>query len=147
MTATKQQLIHRSPLKTLRAPGEAPDTLRDLTVSLLYRYSQSQSHSQPRQAPPDSLALLLSDFILHRTLRFWPYSPLSTLANRSPDPCPSKHSTKHTINPCCFWVPKMYRLPSAGSERKTVLWGRGTGEGSFMPPDPKRAPSLQLPCQ
>lgn len=36
-----------------------------------------------------------------------------------------KHCWKHTINPCCFWVPKMYRLPSAGSERKAVLWGRG----------------------
>lgn len=36
-----------------------------------------------------------------------------------------KHCRKHTINPCCFWVPKTYRLPSAGSERKAVLWGRG----------------------
>ena len=128
MTATKQ-LIHRFPLKTLRAPREAPDTLSDLTVSLLNRYSQSQppTPNLDRQ-PPDSLALVLSDFILCRTLRFWPYSPLGALAYRSPDPCPSKHSTQHTINPCCFWAPKMYRLPSAGSERKTVLWGRGTGE-------------------
>jgi hypothetical protein len=31
---------------------------------------------------------------------------------------------KRTINPCCFWVPMMYKLPSAGSERKAVLWGR-----------------------
>ena len=130
MTATKHQPIHRFPLKTLRAPGEAPDTLRDLTARCTDT-ARVTPHSQPRQAPPDSLALVLSDFILCRTLRFWPYSPLSALANRSPDPRPSKHSTKHTINPCCFWVPKMYRLPSAGSERKTVLWDRGTG-GRFV---------------
>ena len=131
MTATKQ-LIHSFPLKTLRAPGEAPDTLRDLTVSLLYRYSQSHPPTPNlNRQPPDSLAIVLSDFILRRTLRFWPYSPLGALGNRSPDPRPSKHSTKHTINPCCFWVPRIYRLPSAGSERKTVLWGRGTG-GRFV---------------